>query len=702
MARFRYKHIQSTVEDKIPSDLLDGELAVNRFKGKERIFLKNANNEIISFSSDSLINKELENKASVSDFSAHTANTEIHVTSADKTTWNAKVDASAIANFFDDAKYEDSGTTKVINFYHGNTIKATIDASDFIVDGMVDDVRIDNGYLVIDFNTDSGKQDISIPLTDIFDPSNYYNKTEIDDLVGSGFTSSSITDVIIENEEIVSAALTDLDERKLDISAYTPSDLSNYYTKSETSGATELSTAFDSKLDSSIYSVFSAATNESITQINSSITDLSGQSETVAAALNYLNENKADLSAITPVDLSNYYTKSETSGVTELSTAFGGKLDVSAYTPTDLSNYYTKSETSGATEIQTALSNKADTATTLGGYGITDAYTKSETSGATEISNALEGKVNTSDIISAITPSNSGSTNPIATSVVAENELTVSNALTDLDERKLDASAYTPVDMSNYYTKLETSGATELATAFDAKLDSSIYSVFSAATNESITQINSSITDLSGQSETVAAALNYLNENKADLSAVTHVDLSNYYTKSETSGATEISNALSGKVNSATFTGHTADTAMHFTTTEKTNLDSLATNIAVISGITSTKVGNWDTAYTNNHTHSNKTALDSITGAVGTMAYQDASSYSSATQVNTALEGKVNTSEYATFSAETNTSINDLSGQCETILEEFNKQSETVAAALNVLNERITQLEEQLSSLTNN
>ena len=702
MARFRYKHIQSTVEDKIPSDLLDGELAVNRFKGKERIFLKNANNEIISFSSDSLINKELENKASVSDFSAHTANTEIHVTSADKTTWNAKVDASAIANFFDDAKYEDSGTTKVINFYHGNTIKATIDASDFIVDGMVDDVRIDNGYLVIDFNTDSGKQDISIPLTDIFDPSNYYNKTEIDDLVGSGFTSSSITDVIIENEEIVSAALTDLDERKLDISAYTPSDLSNYYTKSETSGATELSTAFDSKLDSSIYSVFSAATNESITQINSSITDLSGQSETVAAALNYLNENKADLSAITPVDLSNYYTKSETSGVTELSTAFGGKLDVSAYTPTDLSNYYTKSETSGATEIQTALSNKADTATTLGGYGITDAYTKSETSGATEISNALEGKVNTSDIISAITPSNSGSTNPIATSVVAENELTVSNALTDLDERKLDASAYTPVDMSNYYTKLETSGATELATAFDAKLDSSIYSVFSAATNESITQINSSITDLSGQSETVSVALNYLNENKADLSAVTHVDLSNYYTKSETSGATEISNALSGKVNSATFTGHTADTAMHFTTTEKTNLDSLATNIAVISGITSTKVGNWDTAYTNNHTHSNKTALDSITGAVGTMAYQDASSYSSATQVNTALEGKVNTSEYATFSAETNTSINDLSGQCETILEEFNKQSETVAAALNVLNERITQLEEQLSSLTNN
>ena len=232
-------------------------------------------------------------------------------------------------------------------------------------------------------------------------------------------------------------------------------------------------------------------------------------------------------------------------------------------------------------------------------------------SGDTDIK--LQDHIGSVETVTAITPSNSGSTDPIATKVVAENELTVSNALIDLDERKLDASAYTPTDLSNYYTK------------------------------------------------------------------------------SETSGATEISNALGGKVNNATFTGHTADTTMHFTTTEKSNLDSLATNIAAISGITSTKVGNWDTAYTNNHTHGNKTALDSITGSVGTMAYQNASSYSSATQVNTALEGKVNTSEYATFSAETNTSINDLNGQ-----------SETIAAALNVLNKRITQLEEQLSSLTNN
>ena len=249
--------------------------------------------------------------------SSHTENTEIHVTAADKeklhthsnkaaldsitgnvgtmayedkasyssatevnTALGGKVNTSDIADFFDDAKYELSGTTHVINFYNGNTIKATIDATDFIKDGMIDSVSLETTggttYLVITWNTDAGKSQTSLNVGDLFDADNYYTKSQtsgatelstefakyytktetsgatelqtafnaIDDLVGSGFTSSSITDVIIENERIVSNALTDLDERKLDASAYTPTDLTNYYTKSQTSGATELSTEF--------------------------------------------------------------------------------------------------------------------------------------------------------------------------------------------------------------------------------------------------------------------------------------------------------------------------------------------------------------------------------------------------------------------------------------------------------------------------
>ena len=108
-----------------------------------------------------------------------------YITGVDLSNYATLQDIPDVSNYFDGAEY-DSGTTR-INFYHGNTVKAYIDASAFIVDGMIDDVRIEEisgvSYLVIDFNTASGKEDIQIPLTDIFDPSNYYTKSEVDDAI---------------------------------------------------------------------------------------------------------------------------------------------------------------------------------------------------------------------------------------------------------------------------------------------------------------------------------------------------------------------------------------------------------------------------------------------------------------------------------------------------------------------------------------
>ena len=92
-----------------------------------------------------------------------------------------------VANYFDEVAY-DSGT-KRINFKHGETVKKYIDATDFIKDGMVDDVEIATpetgtnagvSCLVVTFNTDAGKEDIEIPLSSIFNPTNYYTKTEAD------------------------------------------------------------------------------------------------------------------------------------------------------------------------------------------------------------------------------------------------------------------------------------------------------------------------------------------------------------------------------------------------------------------------------------------------------------------------------------------------------------------------------------------
>ena len=67
---------------------------------------------------------------------------------------------------------------KTIELKNDNTVLASIDATDFIKDGMVSEVKIENGNLVITFNSDSGKENIAIPLTDIFNPENYYTKTE--------------------------------------------------------------------------------------------------------------------------------------------------------------------------------------------------------------------------------------------------------------------------------------------------------------------------------------------------------------------------------------------------------------------------------------------------------------------------------------------------------------------------------------------
>ena len=403
---------------------------------------------------------------------AHTANTDIHVTTTDKTYWNDKVGYA-----------EYNSTDEKIYFYKSDTETATslceIDASSFIVDGMVEDVELvasgDTTALVITWNTDAGSKTITLDVGDIF-------------------------------------------------------EADNYYTKSETSGATEIATALAEKLAINDFNTYSGATD---TLINSkaSQSDLDTLSGTVTA---HTADTNVHMNATEKDNLD----------------AISGHVGTMAYE--------NKESYSSATEVATAL-----------GTGFT---------------------------VSSVTE------------VIESNERVVSNALNYLNENKLDASAYTPTDLSNYYKKNETSGATELSNAFARKADTA--------------------TTLAGYGITDA------------------------YTKSETSGATEISTSLGTKVNSATFVAHTAST-VHMNATEKENLDSLATNIAAISGITTAKVADWDEASVSAHTHDNKAALDAITGNVDTMAYENATSYSSATEINAALAEKSDTSHTHASSAVT-------------------------------------------------
>jgi hypothetical protein len=71
-------------------------------------------------------------------------------------------------------------------------VLSSIDASAFVIDGMVDSVAVVDGYLVITFNTAAGKSDISIPVTDFFDASQYYTKTETDSQISSAITALNL------------------------------------------------------------------------------------------------------------------------------------------------------------------------------------------------------------------------------------------------------------------------------------------------------------------------------------------------------------------------------------------------------------------------------------------------------------------------------------------------------------------------------
>ena len=87
-------------------------------------------------------------------------------------------------------KLEWDSNAKALKLYSGNHLLATVDGTTWVKDGMVQSVAIVSNNLEITFNTDSGKEKISVPLTDVFNPDNYYNKTEID----SKFENVTISD----------------------------------------------------------------------------------------------------------------------------------------------------------------------------------------------------------------------------------------------------------------------------------------------------------------------------------------------------------------------------------------------------------------------------------------------------------------------------------------------------------------------------
>lgn len=120
--------------------------------------------------------------------------------------------ATELAKKFEGVAYDSQ--SKHINFYDNvsatGTVLGYVDATNFIKDGMVSNVEVKEvsgvTSLVISFNTDAGKEDIVIPISEIFDASNYYTKAQTDSIV-SGLTSR-----MAEDEEVTAAALNALND----------------------------------------------------------------------------------------------------------------------------------------------------------------------------------------------------------------------------------------------------------------------------------------------------------------------------------------------------------------------------------------------------------------------------------------------------------------------------------------------------------
>ena len=499
-----------------------------------------------------------------------------------QTITNGTLQMSLSANYDSNAKkiYLKSGSATI----------SEIDATDFIKDGMVNNVDVSSvtsgatevECLVISFNTDAGKEDINIPLTDIFDSSLYYTKTEIDNKLGSGFSGDNsgltVTQALNDTEQVIAAALNDLNSRKLDTSALTES-LSGFVTTAEFN-----------------------------------------ESELVtSAALNDLNSRKLDASAYTPTDLSEYATMDWVnderlgSAFTESSVTqvlYEDELIIAAAL-TDLDDRVS----ANTLTIQQVNAKADNTAAALSGYTPSGySYSKTETDNklATKLDTSaftetISGYVTTEEFDDKLGYWFSGSTTDAnfksVTQVIRENEQAISASLNDLNSRINTISADTSsIDLTQYYTKDEIDDselviASSLNDLNSRKLDASALTEVTDYVDEKLgSGFTSGLTVTQAIEENelaIAAALNDLDSRIKNVSSVTEsIDLSQYYTK------TDVNNALGSAFTPSNYVSSVTDVVKENELIVSSALNDLNSRVLTLENIDNTYVsaGTYDSA----------------------------------------------------------------------------------------------------------
>ena len=141
-------------------------------------------------------------------------------TAATDTALAGKADISdipSVTGYADSVQY--NTTSKYVEFYHGGTGGTKVyefDASPFLIDGMVESVVITSitsggsevTVLEITWNSAAGGQVTDIPLSEIFDASNYYTKSQVDTALANKADLSAATITTSESGAVTSSITT--------------------------------------------------------------------------------------------------------------------------------------------------------------------------------------------------------------------------------------------------------------------------------------------------------------------------------------------------------------------------------------------------------------------------------------------------------------------------------------------------------------
>ena len=158
------------------------------------------------------ISAAVSGKVDTSTYTAYTAATD--------TALAGKADLSdipSVSGYADSVQYNTS--SKYVEFYHGGTGGTKVyefDASPFLIDGMVESVVITSvtsggsevTVLEITWNSAAGGQVTDIPLTEIFDASNYYTKSETSGKTEIANALAEKVNVADNNVEVCSTSTT--------------------------------------------------------------------------------------------------------------------------------------------------------------------------------------------------------------------------------------------------------------------------------------------------------------------------------------------------------------------------------------------------------------------------------------------------------------------------------------------------------------